>query len=61
MDVYDLAQLLDDAEACDTLTEWEQEFLDSMRERLEQYREYIRISDNQEAVLERISAKVYED
>jgi hypothetical protein len=60
MDVYDLAQLLDDAEACDHLTEWEQEFLASMRERLAKYDDLLMISDAQEAVLERIRDKVYD-
>jgi hypothetical protein len=42
---------------CD-VTKWERDFMDSQRERLEQYGERTRISDKQWAIIDRIYDKV---
>ena len=54
-----LEELLSDAEACARLTDWEEEFLDSMREKVLTYGIRLNLSDKQEDVLERIESKVY--
>jgi hypothetical protein len=55
----DLKELLKDAEACARLSQWEEEFLDSMREKALLYGDTVRISDKQQEVLNRIEQKVY--
>lgn len=57
---YDgLVELLKDAEICARLTQWEEEFLADIRERVMTYEEDTRISDKQWQVLRRIEGKVY--
>lgn len=55
----ELQELLDDAASCSRLSNWEQEFLDSMRDRVERYGVNVLVSDKQWAVIERIQAKIY--
>ena len=54
-----LNELLSDAEACARLTQWEEDFLDSMREKVLAYGLHLNLSDKQEEVLSRIETKVY--
>lgn len=56
MDLERLDWILTKAQDAD-LTDWEEEFLDSMIERRERYGPRIRISEPQEEVLERIAEK----
>jgi hypothetical protein len=55
----ELQELLKDAESCPRLSQWEDEFCDSLRERVLIYKENTTISDKQQAVINRIKAKVY--
>lgn len=55
----DLKELLKDAEACARLSQWEEEFLDSMRAKVLVFGDTVRISDKQQEVLNRIEQKVY--
>ena len=54
-----LKELLSDAEACARLTQWENDFCDSMREKVLTYGLRLNLSDKQEDVLSRIENKVY--
>ena len=54
-----LKELLSDAEACARLTDWEEDFLDSMREKVLTYGLRLNLSDKQEDVLSRIETKGY--
>ncbi len=54
-----LQELLKDAEACTRLSQWEEEFLSEMRDRVLLYKERTRISDAQWSALHRIEGKVY--
>lgn len=54
-----LQELLKDAESCARLSQWEEEFLSDMRDRVLLYKERTRISDAQWNVLHRIEGKVY--
>lgn len=55
----ELNETLKDAESCARLTNWEEEFLNSLRDRVLQYGARVQISPKQSEVLERIRAKVY--
>lgn len=55
----DLKELLKDAESCARLSDWEEEFLSSMRDRVLLNESNTRVSDAQSSVLKRIEAKVY--
>lgn len=52
-------ELMADAETCARLSQWEEEFCDSMRTKLLTYGENITLSDKQIEVLRRIEEKVY--
>ena len=54
-----LKELLSDAETCARLSKWEEQFLDSMRERVLQYGVHVIVSAAQREALGRIEAKVY--
>ena len=54
-----LQELLKDAESCARLSQWEDEFLSDMRDRVLLYKEHTRVSDAQWTVLRRIEGKVY--
>ena len=54
-----LKELLSDAEACARLTDWEEDFLDSTREKVLTYGLRLNLSDKQEDVLSRTETKVY--
>lgn len=54
-----LKELLRDAEMCPRLNQYEEEFCDSMRDRVARYGEDTNLSDAQERVLGSIEAKVY--
>ena len=54
-----LRELLRDAESCHRLTQWEEDFLEDSRSRVEQYGLATNLSDRQEEVLRRIEEKVY--
>ena len=57
-DQVQLRELLSDAERCARLSKWEEEFCDSMRERV-LLGSFGHLSDKQRAILDRIEAKVY--
>jgi hypothetical protein len=58
-DILRLERVFEEAEDNpDELTEWEQEFLESLSERIEQYGDRTRISVKQWAVIERIEGKL---
>ncbi len=52
-------ELLDNAETATRLSDWEQEFCNSLRDRVLQYKERTRISPKQWAIIERIETKLY--
>jgi hypothetical protein len=54
-----LRELLSDAESCARLSQWEEEFLSDMRDRVVLYGADTRVSDAQWKVLHRIEGKVY--
>lgn len=55
-----LKELLKDAEACIRLSQWEEEFCQDFRDRVQQYGADIKISDAQERIFQRIEGKVYQ-
>ena len=55
----DLKELLKDAESCARLSQWDEEFLDSMRKKFLVYGYDVRISDKQNEILNRIEVKNY--
>lgn len=59
----ELIELIDDAEACHRLTQFEQEFMQSMEKYVDHKNKRsskeVDLSDKQEAVLMRIKGKVY--
>ena len=55
----DLQQIIFVGISCeDVLTKWEVDFLSEFKDRLETYQEKIKISDKQQAVLDRIEKKL---
>ena len=54
-----LKELLSDAESCARLSNWEEQFLNSMRERVLQYGDRVTLSPAQQDALSRIEGKVY--
>lgn len=54
-----LVELLKDAESCARLTNWEEDFLSDLRERVLIHQENTRVSERQWEVLQRIEGKVY--
>ena len=54
-----IKELAEDAKGCSRLTQWEEEFLEDMRHKVDSYGEDIELSEKQEAILHRIEAKVY--
>ena len=54
-----IKELVEDAKACPRLTQWEEEFLEDMRHKVDIWGEDIELSEKQEAILRRIEAKVY--
>lgn len=54
-----LVELLKDAETCIRLTNWEEEFLSDMRDRVSVHQQSTAVSDKQWEVLQRIEGKVY--
>ena len=59
MEIEDIQELMRDAESCARLSQWEEEFCDSIRSKLLAYGESAEFSDKQLAVLNRIQEKVY--
>ena len=55
----DLKELLKDAESCARLSQFEEEFVDGLRERVLIYGDRTRVSDAQWTVIRRIEGKVY--
>ena len=55
-----VVELLYDAEATTRLSEWENEFMDSLRDRVVRYGADALVSEKQWAVLKRIEAKLYQ-
>ncbi len=55
----EVRELMKDAESCARLTQWEEEFCDSIRGKLLTRGEDLWLSDNQVNVLRRIEEKVY--
>lgn len=53
---YTIEELLDRADT-QFLTDWEQGFVDDLRERFDQYGERTHLTDNQRAKLEQIAFK----
>ena len=54
-----VVELLHDAESTTRLSDWENEFLDSLRDRVVRYGADTVVSEKQWAVLKRIEAKLY--
>lgn len=54
-----LKELLSDAEACGRLSQWEENFLDDMRERVLTYGDRVFLSERQREALTCIEQKVY--
>ena len=54
-----IKEILSDAESSSRLNDWETEFCDSVRDRIEEYQQKVRISAKQWEVLERIEGKLY--
>ena len=57
--IAEIRELLADAEGHHRLSSWEEEFLESIREKLDTYGERAMLTDKQECVLNRIEQKVY--
>ena len=57
MDMERLDWILSKAQSSHSLTEWESGFIDDLTDRRERLGDRIRISENQEEILERISNK----
>lgn len=55
----ELVELLSDAQDCHRLTQWEQEFIDSMQQRVDAMGNRIQISTKQDEILNRIKVIVY--
>lgn len=58
-DLAKLKELLSDAESCGRLSQWEESFLNDLRERVLTYGDRILISGKQQAVIDRIEGKTY--
>lgn len=54
-----LQEILSDAETSSRLNGWEEEFCDSVRDRVEQYGARARISAKQWEIIDRIEAKLH--
>ena len=57
MDLKRLDWVLSKAQSSSTLSSWEQDFVDDLTDRRERQGNWIRISERQEEILERISEK----
>lgn len=59
-DILRIERLFDEAEqnGDELLTDWEQGFLESLSDRIEQYGDRTRISEKQWAIIERIEGKL---
>jgi len=55
-----VTEILSDAETSTRLSQWENEFCDSLRDRVLEYGERVRISTKQLAIIDRIESKLYE-
>ena len=49
--------ILAKCQLCQTLTEWETDFVDDLTDRLERYGRYMNLSEKQWVVLERLAEK----
>lgn len=58
-DYAELVELLKDAESCARLNNWEEDFLSSMRDRVLTQGRAVRVSEKQDASLNKIREKVY--
>ncbi len=54
-----LREILKDAESCIRLSSYEEEFVASLRERMQHYGKIMRVSPKQWDVIDRIESKVY--
>lgn len=54
-----LVEILEDADTCPRLTEWEREFLASLGRGLLMLRDAFEMTPRQEAVVDRIEQKIY--
>jgi hypothetical protein len=54
-----IEQLMEDSRPCTRLTDWEEEFLSTLRPRVKQYRENVYISPAQLEKIKQIEEKVY--
>ena len=55
----ELIEILQDAESCARLSQWEEEFCDDMRSRVLTRGIALEVSDKQWAIIRRIEEKVY--
>jgi hypothetical protein len=53
-------EILKDAESSTRLSDWEQNFLDDLRDRVLRYGDATRMSDKQMAVIDRIEQRLYQ-
>ena len=56
-----LREIIEDAQSCRKITDWERGFLEDLEERLDRFGTRTRLSDAQQAVLENIEEKIYDE
>lgn len=59
-DLERVREILKDAESSTRLSDWEQSFLDDLRDRVLRYGDATLVSDKQGAIIDRIERKLYE-
>lgn len=55
-----VCEILKDAESSTRFSDWEQSFLDDLRDRVLRYGDATRVSDRQMAVIDRIEQRLYQ-